>query len=147
MYVNVFYVMSCFLKLWAFEFSEGNRWHAKFLLGSHLTVHFQLIRVTTGMAIHIHTAFSPDIFSPGFVQSVLDVSLYHIETTRKHAFMNLRIGNTGGKTSISPSESWMIAALNFPENTLVHFSLHYHHNFGLFLEFSERNRLLATSCW
>ena len=44
------------------------------------------------MAIHIHTAFSPDIFSSGLVQSVLGMSLHHTETTRKHVFVNLGIG-------------------------------------------------------
>ena len=33
------------------------------------------------------------------------------------------------------------------ENTLGHFSVHYDNSFGPFLEFSERNMLLATSHW
>ena len=44
-----------------------------FFLGSHLTVQFHLVRVTTDMAIDTHKTLSLDLFSHGMVQCVLGV--------------------------------------------------------------------------
>ena len=57
-------------------------------VGSHLTVQFHLIRVTTGMAVK-HRTLSPDLFSHAMVQYVLGLSLHSSEMAGKHAVANL----------------------------------------------------------
>ena len=47
----------------------------------------------------------------------------------------------------SPCVIWRAEASNLPENTLVHFSLHYNNSFGQVFEFPERNTLLGTYRW
>ena len=48
-----------------------------FLLRSHLRVQFQLIRLTTGMALSTPRTLSPDLFSQGILQYILGVSLHN----------------------------------------------------------------------
>ena len=58
----------------------------RFLLRSHLTVQFHLIRVTTGMEVNTQRTLSSDLFSHEMVHCILGMSLHNTETAVKLFF-------------------------------------------------------------
>ena len=112
-----------------------------------MRVQFNLIKVTTGMAVNTHRTHSPDLFSHGMVQCALKSSLHDLsETAEKLVLRTWELG-LDGKNSTFTCESWIAAVSNFLENTLVHFPLHFNNSFGEIIEFLERKQLLSTSFW
>ena len=112
-----------------------------------MRVQFNLIRVTTGMAVNTHRTHSPDLFSHGMVQCALKSSLHDLsETAEKLVLRTWELG-LDGKNSTFTCESWIAAVSNFLENTLVHCPLHFNNSFGEIIEFLERKQLLSTSFW
>lgn len=87
------------------------------LLACHLIVYFHLIRVPTGMAVKTHRTLYPDFFSHKIVQCAPGVSLHSSKTAVKNVFVNLGIGIWWQKKKkvFSPSESWIVSALNLPD--------------------------------
>ena len=59
-----------------FENKQKTNLLCHFLLGSHLTVQFHLIREVTGMELKTQRTLSPDCFSPVMVQCVLKVFIH-----------------------------------------------------------------------
>ena len=85
-----------------------------FLLRSHLRVQFQLIRVTTGMALSTHRTLSPDLFSQGILQYILGVSLHNSDVQGNILLWILDLGSVE-KLVFSPCNSLIVAASNWTE--------------------------------
>ena len=113
------------------------------LLESHLIVQFHLIRVTTGMAVNTLRTLCLDIFSHGMVQYFLGVSLHSLETAGKQVFVKQVIG-AWYQNTMSPFETWIVAALTQPEKHTGSSFSSLSNNFGHVFEFSERNRLFDS---
>ena len=69
------------------------------------------------------------------------------ETAGKAAFVSLVMGVWWQKQYISPVKVWEFQPQTQKKSTLLHLSLYFNKNSGQSFEFSERNRLLASSCW
>jgi len=87
-----------------------------FLLKSHLTVQFHLIRVNTNMVVQTHRTLFADTFSHEMVQCVLVVSLHSSETERKHALWTWDLG-PDGKRHIFPQWKLDSCSLKFARKT------------------------------
>lgn len=79
------------------------------------------------------------------VQCFLAVSLQSFENTRKHVFVNLRIGLWWLKKYF-PCECFIVAASILPENHTYSFLSPLPQQLWFSFEFSERNSLRVTSC-
>ena len=110
-----------------------------FLLGSHLTVQFHLIRVKNVVVVR---TFSPNIFSHGMVQCVQWVSLHGSGIAGKHIVLKLGIGTWWQKIYFSQVKTGELQPQTCQKNSVLFFSLHYNnscsHNF-------EIKRMLPTS--
>lgn len=98
------------------------------------------------MAVNTPRTHTPLISSHGMVQWCPKIPLHGSETAGKLVLGTWELG-LDGKDSTLTCESWIDAVSNFPENTLVHFPLHFNNSFGEIIEFLERKQLLATSYW
>ena len=74
---------------------------------------FHLIRITTALAIHIHTALSTNTFSQPMVQC-LSTRIVSTQLSICRETCYLEAGNAGNmaKSVYPPCESWIVAASN-----------------------------------